>query len=108
MSLTSLCGRHPLVTVLVASFFVFGSVAVAGTNIQFAMTQQAQSSPNNPHHLPDHMDPKSQTLSDEISAIKVEVHKEVAEVSETVHSIAFQDRHGSSLQTLDYTTGTSN
>ncbi|WP_071467176.1 hypothetical protein [Polynucleobacter asymbioticus] len=108
MSLTSLCGRHPLATVLVASCFVFGSVAVAGPNIQFGMNQQVQTNPNNPHHLPADMDPKSQTLSDEISAIQVEVHEEVAEASETIHSIAFQDHHGSSQQILDYTTGTSN
>ena len=108
MSLTSFCGRHPLVALLALSFLICGSAALAGTRIQGEMDRQAVESQNNPHHIPENMDPKSQSLSEEISLIKYEVREEVAQAPESIHSIAFQGNHGQSQSILDYTTGTTN
>jgi hypothetical protein len=106
--LTSFLGRHPLFALLTLFLLICGSAAVANTNIQWGMGSQVYASPNNPHYIPEHMDPKSSSLAEEIRLIKVETQEEVAEVSDTVHAVAFRDQRGQSQPVLDYTTGTSN
>ena len=54
------------------------------------------------------MDPKSESLAEEIRLIKYEVSEVVSEVEESMHSIAMRDIRGQSQPILDYTTGTSN
>lgn len=109
MSHTSTQVRHPLVTsLLVFSFLICGSAALAATNVLFSAAEMPKASPTNPHRIPDQLDPKSQALSDEIALIKSEIREEVAEVDQTIHSVAFQDNHEQSKPILDYTTGTSN
>lgn len=108
MPLSSFCGRHPLITLLALALLIGGSVAVAGTKMQFSIDDQTQNNPKNPHHIPESMDPKSLRLSEEIRLIQNEVREDVADVSETIHSIAFRDHHSQSQPILDYTTGTSN
>ncbi|MBU3577664.1 hypothetical protein [Polynucleobacter sp. UK-Kesae-W10] len=108
MSQHSFFGRHPVITLLAIALLICGSAAIAGTQIQSGVAYEAAANPSNPHRIPAHLDPKSQELSDEINAIKVELREELAEVSETVHSVAFKDHHGTSQQTIDFTTGTSN
>jgi enoyl-[acyl-carrier-protein] reductase (NADH) len=108
MSITSFFSRHPLASFLALSLLICGSAEVAGTQIQWVSNDQVAASPSNPHRIPEEMDPKSTSLSEEIRLIKPEVREEVVEMGETVHSVAFQDHHGLSQPTLDYTTGTSN
>jgi enoyl-[acyl-carrier-protein] reductase (NADH) len=108
MSITSFFSRHPLASFLALSLLICGSAEVAGTQTQWVANDQVAASPSNPHRIPDQMDPKSIGLSEEIKLIKVEVREEVAEMDETIHSVAFQDHHGLSQPILDYTTGTSN
>jgi hypothetical protein len=108
MSSTSIFGRHKLVALLMLAFLVFGSVAIAGTKIQLGLDDSVGATPKNPHQIPAHMDPKSETLSEEIRLIKYEVREEVLEVSDSVHDIAMRDFRGQSKPILDYTTGTSN
>jgi hypothetical protein len=108
MHLLSLFNRYPLATVLTASSLICASVAIAGTRMQLDSGTQAQVTASNPHQIPDHLNPKFHRISDEVIVIKSELTEEVLEVTETVHSIAFQGRHGYSQPILDYTTGTSN
>jgi len=108
MSQNTFLGRHPLITLFAIVLFICGSASIAGTQIQSDAADLAAANSSNPHHVPAHLDPKSQELSAEISAIKVEIREEVSEVGETVHSIAFKDHHGSSEQVMDYATGTVN
>jgi len=108
MSSTSIFGRHKLVALLMLALLVFGSVAIAGTKIQLGVDDSVSATPNNPHLIPESMNPKSKTLSEEIRLIKYEVREEVLEVSDSVHDIAMRDFRGQSKPILDYTTGTSN
>jgi len=108
MSHTTFFGRHPLISFLAIALLICGSVAIAGTQIQSDVQSEVSSGSGNTHLIPEHMNPKSQKLSEEISTIRVELRDEVAEVSDTVHSVAFRDHRGQSMPTLDYTTGTSN
>ena len=108
MHLLSLFNRYPLATVLMTFFFIGASVAIAGTRMQLDGGTQAQVTASNPHQIPDHLNPKFHRISDEVIVIKSELTEEVLEVTETVHSIAFQGRHGYSKPILDYATGTSN
>ncbi len=108
MTLSSFFSRYPAATLLTLSMLVCGSVAIAGTNIQLSTDNSVQASPKNPHQIPTHMDPKSESLAEEIRLIKYEVSEVVSEVEESVHSVAMRDFHGQSQPTLDYTTGTSN
>ena len=105
---TSIFGLHQLVAMLMLVLLVFGSVAIAATNIQLGGDDAVRANPNNPHQIPTHLDPKSKSLSEEIRLIKYEVREEVLEVGDSVHDIAMRDFHGQSHPTLDYTTGTSN
>ena len=105
---TSILGRHQLVALLMLVLLVFGSVAIAATNIQLGGDYAVRANPNNPHQIPANLDPKSETLSEEIRLIKYEVREEVLEVGESVHDIAMRDFRGQSQPTLDFTTGTSN
>jgi enoyl-[acyl-carrier-protein] reductase (NADH) len=104
MSLTSFCGRHPLATLLTLSLFIFGTAAIANTAIQSEIAYTE----TNPHRIPDHMNPKSVALAKEIAEIKLEIKEDVAELDETVHTIAFHGHTSQSQPILDYTTGTSN
>jgi enoyl-[acyl-carrier-protein] reductase (NADH) len=104
MSLASFCGRHPLATLLMLSLFIFGTAAIASTAIQSELSYTE----SNPHRIPDHMNPKSAALAKEIAEIKYEIKEGVAEMDETVHTVAFQGRTAQSQPILDYTTGTSN
>ena len=108
MSLTSICSRHPLSTLIAVAVLVYGTAAIAGGGIQLQDANQVQASANNPHQIPDHMNPKSRSLSDEIKLIKVEIRQDVTETSESIHAIAFHGRQDKSQAILDYTTGTSN
>lgn len=108
MPIPSFCGRRPFAALLAFAFLICGSVALAGTNIQLSIGSPVQVSPNNPHHIPAHLDPKSSSLAEEIRLIKEEIKGEVAELNETVHSVALRDFHGHSQPVMDYTTGTSN
>jgi hypothetical protein len=108
MPSTSIFGRHQLVALLMLVLLVFGSVAIAATNIQLGGDDVVRANPNNPHQIPAYLDPKSEALSEEIRLIKYEVRKEVLEVGESVHDIAMRDFHGQSQPILDFTTGTSN
>ena len=105
---TSIFGRHQLVAMLMLVLLVFGSVAIAATNIQLGGDDAVRANPNNPHQIPANLDPKSETLSEEIRLIKYEVREEVLEESDSVHEIAMRDFHGQAKPILDYTTGTSN
>lgn len=104
MSLASFCGRHPLASLLTLSLFIFGTAAIASTAIQPSIVYAE----NNPHRIPDHLDPKSIALAKEIAEIKYEAKDDVAELSETIHTVAFQGSNSLSHPILDYTTGTSN
>jgi hypothetical protein len=108
MSIASFCGRHPLVVLLSASLFVCGSAAIAGTKIQLDMDSQVQANPANPHRLPDDMNPRLIKVTEEVIVVKNEAKEELAEVTETIHSLAFQGNRSAAQPTLDYTTGTSN
>lgn len=108
MQPTSIFGRHQLVALLMLVLLVFGSVAIAATNLQLGGDVSVGANPNNPHQIPAHMDPKSETLSEEIRLIKYEVREEVLELGDSVHDIAMRDFRGQSKPILDYTTGTSN
>ncbi|MBU3557366.1 hypothetical protein ICN18_06965 [Polynucleobacter sp. Ross1-W9] len=108
MSFTSFCGRHPLATLLTFSLLVCGSAALAGTKIQLNIDDSVQANSKNPHQIPTHMDPKSESLAEEIRLIKYEVSEVALEVEESIHSVAMRDIHGQSHPILDYTTGTSN
>jgi enoyl-[acyl-carrier-protein] reductase (NADH) len=105
---TSFFGGYRFVKLWALSLLIVGSAAIGATNVYFGIDDQVSPSLNNPHRIPDHMDPKSQALSREIQSIKYEVKEEMAEVEETIHSIAFRDNLGQSHPILDYTTGTSN
>lgn len=100
--------RHPLAILVIALLFICGSVAIASTNVQWVVDGGAVAKSTNPHLIPDHMDPKSQALSEEINRIKVEINEGVEEVGETIHSVAFHGVNMQSQPVLDYTTGTSN
>ncbi|QWE04008.1 hypothetical protein [Polynucleobacter sp. JS-JIR-II-50] len=108
MSSTSIFGRHQLVALLMLVLLVFGSVAIAATNIQLGGDGSVRANPNNPHQIPTYLDPKSESLSEEIRLIKYEIREEVLEVSDSVHEIAMRDFRGQAQPILDYTTGTSN
>jgi hypothetical protein len=108
MSFISFTGRHPLFALLAFCLFVFGTAAVAGTGIGWGFNDQAKASASNPHRIPESMDPKSESLSEEIRSIKYEVQEGVVESTETVHSLAMHDSHSQAQPVLDYTTGTSN
>jgi len=104
MSLASFCGRHPLASLLTLSLFIFGTAAIASTAIQSDVAY----TDTNPHRIPDHMNPKSVALAKEIAEIRYEIKEGVAELNETVHTVAFQSHTSQSQPILDYTTGTSN
>jgi len=108
MSLSSFCSRHPLATLITLVAFIYCTAAIAGGGIQFQSDSQLQENSSNPHHIPDHMNPKSRNLSNEIKQMKMAIQKDVEEVGESVHSIAFRGRQDKSQAILDYTTGTSN
>jgi hypothetical protein len=108
MSFSSFCGRHPLATLLTFSLLVCGSAALAGTRIQLGFDDSLQANAKNPHQIPTHMDPKSESLAEEIRLIKYEVSEVIVEVEESIHSVAMRDIRGQSQPILDYTTGTSN
>ena len=108
MTPTPFLGRQSLAVFLVLSLLIGGSVAFAATRIHFGVDDSVNASQSNPYRIPDHMDPKSQTLSREIASIKYEIKEEIVEVDETIHKVAFRDNHSQSLPILDYTTGTSN
>lgn len=99
---------HSFARLWALSLLIVGSAAIGATNIYFGIDHKVSSNLNNPHRIPDHMDPKSPELSAEIKAIKVDIREEFTEPNETMHSVAFKDHHGSSEQFLDFTTGTSN
>ena len=105
---TSIFGRHQLVAMLMLVLLVFGSVAIAATNIQLSGDGAVRANPNNPHQIPEYLNPKSESLSKEIRLIKYEAREEVAEVGESMHVVAMRDFHGQSQPILDFTTGTSN
>jgi len=108
MPITSFCARHRVLTLSTLSLLVCGSVAIAGTNIQLGADALVQISPKNPHQIPANMDPKSESLAEEIRLIKYEVSEVVNEAEESVHSVAMRDFRGQSQPIVDYTTGTSN
>jgi hypothetical protein len=108
MTLSSFFSRHPAVTLLTLSMLVCGSVAIAGTNIQLSADESIQASAKNPHQIPTNMDPKSESLAEEIRLIKHELSEVVTEEEESVHSVAMRDFRGQSQPIVDYTTGTSN
>ena len=108
MPSTSIFGRYQLVALLMLALLVFGSVAIAGRKIQLGGNDSVKFNSKNPHQIPESMDPKSETLSEEIRLIKYEVREEVLEESDSVHEIAMRDFHGQAKPILDYTTGTSN
>lgn len=108
MPLTSFCGRHPLITLLTLSLLVCGSAALAGTSIQFGIDESVQSNSKNPHQIPSHLDPKSESLAEEIRLIKYEISEVVIEDEESIHTVAMRDFRGQSQAIYDFTTGTSN
>lgn len=108
MTPTSFLGRQSLAVFLVLSLLIGGTVTFAATKIHVGFDDSVNANQSNPHRIPDHMDPKSQTLSREIASIKYEIKEEIVEVDETIHKVAFRDNHAQSLPILDYTTGTSN
>ena len=108
MSLTSFLSRHSLVALLSLSIFICGSVAIASTKIQEDIDAQAQKNLNNPHHIPTHMHPKFDSISNETLVIRDEIRKEAVEVADTAHTIAFRGHRSYVEPILDYTTGTSN
>ena len=108
MPLTSFNSRHSLITLLSLSIFICGSVAIASTKIQEDADVQAQEGLNNPHRIPSNMNPKLSRIPNEIVVAEGEISKEVADVVDTIHSIAFKGHGSYVVPTLDYTTGTSN
>lgn len=111
MGINSFCGRHPLIAATTFLLLVFGSVALAGTKMQLDFDPLNNPSSNNPHQIPQSLNPNSKELAEEIRLIKSEIREasdEPAEVIETIHSIALRGFHGQSQTILDYTTGTSN
>jgi hypothetical protein len=108
MNNTSFFSGHSFAKLWALSLLIVGSAAIGATNVYFGINDQVSPSLNNPHRIPDYMDPKSQALSREIQSIKYEVKDEMSEVVETIHDIAFRNNHSESIPILDYTTGTSN
>jgi hypothetical protein len=108
MSNTLFFGGRRIAKWWALSLLIIGSAAIGATNVYFGIDDQVKPSLNNPHRIPDHMDPKSQALSREIQSIKYEVKEGLIEVEETIHSIAFRENRDQASPILDYSTGTSN
>ena len=108
MSFTSFCSRHRLATLLTLSLLICGSAALAGTGIQLNIDDSTQANSKNPHQIPTHLDPKSESLAEEIRLMKYEISEVATDVEESMHAVAMRDFRGQSKPILDYTTGTSN
>jgi hypothetical protein len=97
-----------LIALLALATLIFGSVAIAGTQIQAGIDAQQQRDRNNPHRIPSPIDSKFQEILQEAMVVRSEVKEEAVELVDTVHSVAFKNDHSYSHPILDYTTGTSN
>ncbi len=108
MPSTSFFSRHSLIALLTLAALIFGSVAIAGTQIQAGIDAQYREDRNNPHRIPSPIDSKSQEILQEAIVIRGEVKDEAVELVDTIHSLAFRGQNSYSQPILDYTTGTSN
>jgi hypothetical protein len=108
MPSSSFFSRHSLIALLTLATLIFGSVAIAGTQIQADIDAQYREDRNNPHRIPSSTASKSQEILQEAVVIRGEVKGEAVELVDTIHSLAFRGQHSYSQPILDYTTGTSN
>lgn len=93
---------------VLAGLLLVGGITLAGTSAQAKIDVQSKVDQNNPHHIPDELNPRFHRVQDDISSTKNEVSEEIASTTETIHAIAFKDRQIDSQPTYDYTTGTTN
>lgn len=101
--------RHLLASALIFFLLIFSSVAIVAAKIQSDGVDEIRIRQDNPHRIPGHVNPQSQTLHQEIRLIQVEINQAETDAVDTVHSIAFRDRTNLFSQPiLDYATGTSN
>jgi hypothetical protein len=63
---------------------------------------------NNPHHLPNELNPKFPHIYEKLEVIKTKTVELMVESTETFHSLALSGRKIKDIPTYDYTTGTSN
>ena len=101
----------PRISFAIISTLCIG-VGLAITQVQAGVNNQSESAQNNPHRIPDNLNPKLRRAIDHLDVIKREVKEDlsekISEVSETMHSLAFKNIPSVAKPTLDYTTGTSN
>jgi len=98
--------------VLTTVCFVIG---VAATQVQANIQDQSEIALNNPHQIPDELNPRFRRLEDRMEFLKQEIKdllsntkEEFVEEGETIHSLALKGSAGSPAPIYDYTTGTSN
>jgi hypothetical protein len=108
----------------VTSFAIFtlvcAGLGLAVKQVEASIGQShVEVSANNPHFLPDELNPKlnwveqkleagEQKAKDVASEAIGEIKEEVAEEAQTIHAIAFKDNKSEAKPIYDYTTGTSN
>ena len=88
--------------------FVCTGIGLVVTQVQANIQEQESIALNNPHHIPDALNPKLQRLEEKAQFIKEEIKEEISEATETIHSLAFKENKASPRPIYDYTTGSSN
>ena len=104
----------PRLSFVVLTVLCFG-IGVAATQVQANIQDQSEIALNNPHQIPDELNPRFRRLEDRMDSLKQEfkdllgkTKEELADESETIHSLALKGSAGSPAPIYDYTTGTSN
>ena len=101
----------PRISFAIISTLCIG-VGLVVTQVQASIHNQSEIEQNNPHRIPDNLNPKLRRAIDHLDVIKREVKEDlsekISEASETIHSLAFKNNPSVAKPTLDYTTGTSN
>jgi hypothetical protein len=106
--------NRPRISVIAIALVCLG-IGLAVTQVKANISNAANVISDNPHRLPDEFNPRFKRVEDQPSWQKLEVKEslrervgQIAEESQTFHSVAFKDRQLNTKPVYDYTTGTSN
>lgn len=95
---------------------IFGiAVGIVVTQVQANIEERVEIDKNNPHHIPDDLNPKLRRIEGKVELLgkRALVHtsdavESLEENVETVHSLVFKESTSYTKPIYDYTTGTSN
>ena len=92
-----------------AGFFLAAcAVWMVTGSVEASMTNGSIEAQNNPHQIPNELNPKFPRIYEKLEAMKTKAAGLMVESSETLHSLALSGQKIKDVPTYDYTTGTSN